>query len=235
MRLLPILAMLLLVSTTAVAECPLPATASGSLHGRPAAERLRYLSRALDADAASARTWGLAWGTVYGVGTLGQIAAMPLLGPEDQKDFVVGIASTAVGVGFTILGLPEVMADAPAFAARAAGGGDECELLAEAERLIVKDAANELSGVTWYLHAANVAFNLGLGLVIGLGFGHWLSALINFVTGAAIGEGTIFTLPTALNGAWARYLSGDLGPPAPTAVQLIPVPVAGGMGLALRF
>jgi hypothetical protein len=235
MRLLALFVVPLLVPSLAVAECPLPVAASPSLQGRSTADRLRALSRALDADAAASRTWALAWGAIYGVGTLGQLAAIPLLGPEDQKDFVVGVASTAVGVGFTILSIPEVMDDAPAFATRAAAGGDECAVLAEAERLIVKDAANEMSGVTWYMHAVNVAFNLGLGLVIGLGFGHWLSALINFVVGAAIGEGTIFTQPTALDGAWNRYLTGDLGPEAPTTVRLTLAPAVGGMGFAVHF
>lgn len=235
MRLL-LLAVPLLTHATALAQCPVPGTASSSLQRHSAAERLGYLTRALEADAAASRTWGLAWGAVYGVGTLGQLAAIPLLGPEDQEDFVVGAASTAVGVGFVILGMPEVVEDAPALAARVAGGGDDCALVAEAERLLVKDAANELSGVAWHVHALNIAFNLGVGLIIGAGFGHWLSALINFVVGAAIGEGTIFTQPTALDGAWRRYLSGDLGLGAEvTAVQLGLVPVAGGLGVAVRF
>ena len=235
MRRALLLALLVLVPRASKAACPLPASAVPGLQQRSTPERLHFLSRALDADAAATRTWRLAWGAIYGVGTMAQLIALPALGPEDQKDFVVGAFSTAVGVGFTIVGTPDVMEDAPVFAARVAMGGDECELLAEAERLIVKDAANELSGVAWYLHAANIAFNLGLGLVIGLGFGHWVSALVNFLVGAAIGEGTFLTQPTALDPAWSRYLTGDLGPPSPTAVQLSPAAVAGGFGLAVHF
>ena len=231
MRLLPILALFALAPTTAAAQCAAPPQASPQLGARPAAERLRFLSRALDTDAANTRIWRLGWGAAYAVGTLGQLAAIPLLGPEDQKDFVVGVASTAVGVAFTLLGTPEVMDDAPAFATRVAAGGDECELLAEAERLIVKDAANEISGVAWYIHAANIAFNLGLGLVIGLGFGHWVSALINFLVGAAIGEGTFFTQPTALDAAWKGYLSGTFAPPALSGVRVSPL----GLGFAVQF
>jgi hypothetical protein len=214
----------------AAAQCPAPSGARAELASRPVSERMGYLSRALDTDAANTRTWRLAWGTTYALGTLGQIIPMPLLGPEDQKDFVVGVLSTASGVAFTLIGTPAVMEDAPLMAARVAAGGDECALLADLERLVVTDAANEMSCVAWYMHAANVAFNLGLGLIIGLGFGHWVSALINFVAGAAVGEATLFTQPAALDGAWKSYLDNSLTS-SPSAVRLSPL----GGGFALAF
>lgn len=227
-----ILAGLVVAPLVSRAQCPVPSGAAPALGERSAAERVRFLTQALEREASAVRTWRAAWGATYALGTLGQLAATPLLDPADQQDFAVGAASTAVGVAFTILGTPEVMEDAPAFSARVAAGGDECQLLAEAEALMVKDAANEASSVAWYFHAANVAFNLGVGLAIGLGFGHWVSALINFLVGAAIGEGTLFTQPVALAGAWSRYLTGSLAPTA--ALRLAPAGV-GLFGLALAF
>ena len=138
-----------------------------------------------------------------------------------------------MGVGFVIISTPDVAENGPPFIRKIDTSEHDCALLAEAEALVAKDAVNERDNVAWYNHLLNVAFNAGIGLVLGLGYGHWLSALLNFLAGVAIGEGTIFTSPTKLADAWDRYLLGDLTRPTPSAIQLRPGTL--GLSLALAF
>jgi hypothetical protein len=231
-----LLALLALLAAPAAARaqgCPAPAEATPALAARTDAERLAFLRTRLQADADASRTWRLAWGATYALATLAQLPVASVVSDSDRPDWLWGALSTGVGVAFTLLGTPDVLDDGPAFALRSAAEGPvDCGLLAEGERLMLKDAANEADGVRWYWHAANVVFNAGVGLVLGLAYGHWLSGLVNFLVGAALGEGTLFTQPVALAGAWQQYLGGGLAAArAPPVLRLAP----GQLGLALSF
>jgi hypothetical protein len=225
-----------LVPVAALADaCPLPALASPTLGARTDAERLRFLRTRLEDDAARARTWREAWVAAYTVGTLGQLVGAGAVAAADQPDWFLGAASTAVGAAFTLMGTPDVVVHAPGFSRRSQGSGPaDCALLAEGEGLLERDAANETDGVRWYWHLASVVFNAGVSLIIGLAYGHWSSALLNFLVGAALGEGTLFTQPQGLVGAWDTYLAGGLGASGPSA-GLRPRLVAGPLGLTLAF
>jgi hypothetical protein len=192
------------------------------------------LRRAVATDVASTGTWRLTWGAVYGVGTLGQMIAVPALGPADQIDFYVGAFSTLVGVGFTLIATPDVYEDGPRLLARLGAVAEAgCEQLADAELVVRNDAANERAAMAWYNHGLNVVFNAAVGVFLGLVYGHWVSGLVNFLVGAAIGEATIFTSPTKLADAWGRYLGGDLSPPQRAMLELHPSTL--GVGFALSF
>lgn len=78
-----------------------------------------------------------------------------------------------------------------------------------------------------------MAFNAGIGLVLGLGYGHWVSAIVNFLAGVLIGEGTILTSPTRLADTWDRYLIGDMTRPPAQTFQVRPGTL--GLSLALAF
>jgi len=69
-------------------------------------------------------------------------------------------------------------------------------LLADAERKLAADAADERWQQGWWTHAGNIAFNTGVLLFLGLGYHHWTSGLINGLSGAAVGETIILTQPT---------------------------------------
>jgi hypothetical protein len=215
------------------APCPDPTGAKSPFTEAETEQRLKVLRNALDVDAKSSLNWRLSWGAAYGVGTAAQLIALPALGPDDRNDFIWGAVSTGVGVGFVIIATPDVFENGPGFVRKIDTSEHDCALLAETEALVAKDAANERDNVAWYNHLLNVAFNAGIGLVLGLGYGHWVSALINFLTGVAIGEGTIFTSPTKLADTWDQYLTGDLTRPTPSAIQVRPGTL--GLSLALAF
>lgn len=206
-------------------------------------ERLTFLSRLLEEESTRARTWTLGWGATYGVMTVAQLAVMPLFPREElengrltqpQTDWYWGALSTAVGVAFSVVDPPEVLVAGPLFAQRARAVTPEstCALIAEGERLLQAGAEHERGGVQWYIHAANVLFNVGFGLILGLGYGRWTSGIVNMAVGSAIGEATVFTSPTHLISGWKRYQQGDSPPPVTFQV----VPNAGpGLGLLVRF
>ncbi|MHB8877432.1 MAG: hypothetical protein ACYC8T_27385, partial [Myxococcaceae bacterium] len=109
-----------------------------------------------------------------------------------------------------------------------------CPTLASAERLFLRDAEGEAFGVSWLLHGANVVFNVAVGLVLGLGWGHWESGAINAAAGIAIGEVMILTQPTGVVSDLERYRGGELRPPAQMAWRVGAGPLGrGGFGLRL--
>ena len=67
------------------------------------------------------------------------------------------------------------------------------------------------------MHAANVLVNVGFGLVLGIGYDHWVAGAVNFAIGVVFGELTIFTMPLRL----------------PTTLRLVPLLRPDGGGLAL--
>ena len=209
-------------------------TAAG---GRSDAARLDFLSTQLLAESGRAHRWTLGWSTTYGMLALGQAAVVAQVAPEEQVDWWIGAAATAVGVAFTLVDPLEVMDAGPGFAKRAAKPTDVCALIAEGEGLLERGAAQEQSGAAWYLHAVNVAFNVGVGLILGLGYGHWASGAVNAALGVALGEGTLLTAPRHLVSAWSGYQRGELGGEVPISVSVFPLvlPRGAGLGLTLRF
>lgn len=204
--------------------------------GPDATARLHALARLFSAESARATAWTAGWGLGYAALTVGQLLAVPALSPEDRPDWYLGAASSAVGVAFVLVDPLEVRDAAPDFARRASAASPEaaCALLVEAEGLLARSAEHEVTGRRWYVHAANVAFNVAVGLVIGLGFKHWGSAALSAGLGIAMGEATIFTSPSLLASAWADYQGGRLAAEgAAVAVHLAPQLVPGGGGLLL--
>lgn len=216
-------------------NCPLPPDASPrSIAAQSNEARLAFLSKILVEESNRAVNWTLGWGATYATLAIAQLAIMPLFPQEEQPDWYWGALSTVVGVAFTVIDPLEVREAGPVYAQRVNGApaSESCALIAEGERLLVEGAAHELSGVQWYIHAANVLFNVGLGLVLGLGYGRWTSGAINAAIGTAIGEATILTSPQHLISHWKAYRSGE---PA-TAVSFHVVPTAGpGVGVMIRF
>lgn len=228
-------AVVLMCSLVVRAECARPQNASpGGVAGQSDEARLAFLSKLLEEESGRARTWAFVWGGSYGLLGVAQLAVMPFFPREEQPDWYWGAASTAVGLAFVLLGKPDVQDAGPVFARRASAVTPDatCTLIAEGERLLEAGAENEESSFKWYLHVGNVLFNVGLGLVLGLGYGHWEGAIINAIVGTAIGEGNIVTSPAHLISGWKRYRQGE----APSPVSFFVVPTAGpGLGVLMRF
>lgn len=218
-------------------ECAVPEGASPvSVASQGADVRLRFLSKLLREEGDASKRWSGGWGGLYGLLAVTQLAVMPLFAKEEWPDWYWGAGSSLVGVAFTVLGPLEVQHAGEPFAksAERASGDEVCRLIAEGERLLREGAEQEAGSARWFMHAGNVLFNAGLGLVLGLGYERWVSAAINFAVGTLIGELTIFTAPNQLVPGLERYLRGGGERPPPLTVRV--VPTAGpGLGVFVTF
>lgn len=231
------LAAVLTCSWAAMAEtCARPADSSGeSIAAQSDSSRLSYLSALLSEESGNARLRALGWGGTFGVLTIGQLVAIPLLPSDMAPDLYWGALSAALGAAFIVLDPLEVLEAGPRFAqrVRSSSPDDACALIAEGERLLQSGAQAEVDGRRWYIHVGNVLFNVGLGLLLGFGYGHWSSGFLNMGVGIAVGEATIFISPSKLIAGWEQYLRGSA---KPTAVSLSLVAAPGpGVGVLLRF
>lgn len=217
------------------ADCARPEGATpGSVATQTPEARLAFMAKLFEEESAAATRWTLGWGSTYAALTIAQLAVMPFFSRDDQPDWYWGALSSVVGVAFSTLDPLEVMSAGPGFArrARAATEDDTCKLLEEGERILRDGAEHEAFGRSWFIHAGNVVFGIGMTLLLGLAYGHWESGIISGATSILIGEATIFTSPNQLISGWEKYRSGGATP----AVTFHVIPTAGpGFGLLMRF
>ena len=147
-------------------------------------------------EAHRVRVWRVAWGVGATVvaGVQGGIA----LASDDHDtkvDMTVGAIST-LGIFLGVLLPPDIETSPHTEACPAR--------LVESEKRLAKAADNERSARSPLFHVANGLFNIGVGLVLGLGYGHWTSGAVNAAVGFAVGEAQILTTP---NGATSPQLA----------------------------
>lgn len=228
---LPVLALVVCLSTSALAiECAAPeGTTAHGLAAQSPEERIAFLSTLLGQQAVAIQRWKLLWGAGYGLVTIGQLALMPLL-PTHREDWVIGAVSSAVGFAVVVVDPMEVIEGGPLFVERARVVTPEqtCQLLIDGERMLSAGARKQAFSTSWISHVANVLFNVGVGLVLGLGYGRWQTAGINGAVGIAIGEATTLTTPTGLVDGWERYRFGAKNE-AKVTVRLVPSGLGAGM------
>jgi hypothetical protein len=229
------------LSTPAFAvDCAVPeGTTPQGVASQGTDARLAFLAKLLEEEGQAARRWTLIWGGAYGVLTIAQLGVMGLAPENEKADWYWGAISTAVGVAFSVLDPLEALDGGAAYAKRSATVAPEqtCQLLLDGERMLREGAEHEELGMKWFIHAGNVLFNLGIGLVLGLGYGRWTTGIVNAAVGVAIGELTIFTSPNKLVPGWQRYrMGGGGGSGASAGVSLHFVTTPGpGVGLLLSF
>jgi hypothetical protein len=164
--------------------------------------------------AGQGRVWTWGWGLGIGAAGVGSLAAVPFVSAGDRVDWYAGAVSAAIGVVPFLLSPLSVVHDAPRLHASLLSPPDDdarvCLLLADAERTLAADAANQRWQQGWWIHAGNVAFNTGVMLFLGLGYHHWTSGIINGAAGAAVGEAIIFTQPTGTIDDLAAYQRANL-------------------------
>jgi hypothetical protein len=198
--------------------------------------RLRFIHERLHVDARHARIWSYAWGTIYSALAAGQFVAAPLVSHASGLDLYVGGGAALIGVIPLVVTPLKVIGDEKRLdeLETEASKTDSCVALAQAEKLLNRDAANEARGRSLLFHGGNVVFNVGLFLVLGAGFGHWTSATISLLTGIATGEVMIFTQPVGAVEALRQYRRGDLGSPlAGVRMGIAPLIAKGRAGMVL--
>lgn len=189
--------------------------------------QVRFIQHELAGNARLANRWNQGWTASLAVATAGQAAVIPLVSTSDRVDYYVGSASALAGVLSLAFMPPTSLEDAIKFENHR-DNPDRCALAREGELLLERGAKYEDSTTGPLAHIGNIAFNLGLGAILGFGFHHWESALINVLAGSAVGEALVFTYPATLGPALERYRAGDLSASRATRVSF-------GSGLTLTF
>ena len=241
-----LLCALLIASAVRATECPLPPGASSALAAADADARLKFIQKGMRHAAHKARIW--AWsgaGVLVAVGSFQLTGAIKVPDRGDRIDLWAGAASIFFSLAQMAVVPPLVTIDqwtVDRHVRKAGPGGDRCRLLAEAERLLVRDARSEEQGTGLGMQVATLVFNFGTGLVLGFGYHRWDSAASNIVIGTALGELQILTQPTESVTLLQRYRAGDLSAPKKSArdpLRWALVPSLGrdrvGLSLGLNF
>ena len=194
-------------------RCPSPAGGSDTVAAMDGTIRLRWIDTHLSTTAHHARLWTWGWGIGIGAATVANLAPLPFVAKENRIDWYVGAGTTIIGIVPLLIAPLDVVTDAKQVRAAMARDLNEatvCRLLADAETKLIRDAENQEDGQRWWMHAANVALNTGVGLFLGLGYHHWGAGVLNTVGGSAIGEAIILTQPTGSITDLHRYRMGEL-------------------------
>jgi hypothetical protein len=202
------LGLLAATAGTALARpCPNMTGADGRLVSVDGDVRLDWIREHLDRTARHARIWAWGWGGGIGAAGAASLAAVPFVAPQNRVDWYTGAVSAAVGVLPFAIDPPKVIRDARELNAE---HGEVCVVLSDAEMRLVRSAEDQQRGLTWWFHVGNLAFNTGVTLFLGLGYGHWTAGLINGLAGLAVGEAIYFTQPTATIEDLRTYRTGAL-------------------------
>jgi len=209
-----------------------------SLERIDAGRRLRYIRDQLVRDASRMRIWQATWIGVYGAVTVANTVGLVLSNNEtDYIDWGLGVGSSVVGL-ITVLIPKKVQHDARALSERigaAPPGTDPCALLAEAEAVLLRDAAEEAFTTSALAHVGSFLFNLGITVTL-MAVGHLDEALMHGFVGLVVGEVQIDTQPIGAVKALRNYRVGLLdGPPGPPPVAWRILPSAAQGRYTLSF
>jgi len=223
-------------ATSSATACPLPPEASPELARLSPDRRLEFLHRKLLLASQEATTWSTVWIGANALFIAGQGAVIPFYAENSRPVLVVGIAATVIAaIPLVVLPL-QVVHDGPAYdeRVRKARPADQCALIAEGEKLLLRDSWAEVGVSNLTSHLINAFYNLGVGLLMGFAFHQWPSAVGAMASGFTIGEIAQFSSPRGLAVDVQDYFSGRLVTNAPPAVQLRPAAGA-GVGFSVAF
>jgi hypothetical protein len=214
--------------------------ASAGAHAQPAAgtggldldARLAFIEHELDSQRLRSQAWQYGWMSVDMVGLgLGSYQATVASDAGHRATGIVDATKSALDLlNLTLLPLPGLHGADPIRAMPGNTPEQRQAQLDAAERLLARSAARATQQRSLIEHIGNVGINVFGGAAI-LGFGDPRDALIDTVTGIAMGELMIFTAPWAPVRSLAEYRSrfGGLA----SAMQVRPRP--GGLEVAFRF
>jgi hypothetical protein len=175
--------------------------------------RLAFIRAALADDYRHARFWTLGWGAVFGAAVVGELAVSPAFPEQERPSLYIAAGAAALGAVNVAVRRPPVLRDHRWLERRVASeraGADPCALLADAERLLVRDAAGEADLRGWLPRIGVTVINLTRLLVVGLVFHQWVQGALDFTVGITVGAIQMNTAPTEAVDALARYRAATI-------------------------
>jgi hypothetical protein len=197
--------------------------------------RLRFLADAFHREIRDVDLWSWSWGTTYVAASGAQGTAAALVRDGDARvDLTVGALSAAFGA-LTLYGLPLRVTLPLRDRLRGWTGPDRCRLLVEAEATLGDVADRQRLASSWIPHVGNVLFNIGIGLILGWGYGHWKAAALSAGIGIAVGEANVLTQPHRLPDVLERYREGRLEHTARAEDLMAVTGTGAGLGWSFSF
>jgi hypothetical protein len=219
--------------TAAASPCPVdPAIgpASTVLATLQPDERTAFLRTRIDTAARRSRIWAASWGAGLGALTIGQLAIAPAVPRADRIDFWVGAVASGIGALSRVVFLPAVLRERRRLARLPRNAG-RCDRLAAHERAVAASAKGERQGRALWMHGLTLAYNAGVGLVLGLAFHRPVPANRLAAIGAVIGEVMVVTQPTVMLRTLDDYRAGRLFGPGTWRPRPLVLRGGGGIGL----
>lgn len=188
---------------------------SAALGAIDSGRRLDFIQRRLNADARRVRIWAWSWASIYtGLVVVNGTRLALSRSREDKIDNGTATGASMLGLAVLAIMPPAVLRDQARLARIVARSGerdsDRCALVAAAERILLRDAASEAFSAGPLPHAGNFVFNMGLGLLLAVGFGRLDTGMIVALTGMTVGEIQMLSVRTRVRETLARYRSGAL-------------------------
>jgi len=209
-----LLALLVPIAARAQTRCPAP-RGMEAVATVDAEERLRFLDAALKHASKQSAAWAWSWVGIYSALATYNILWATVNADQDKRiDGAVGAFGSLVGLAVIAVLPPKAIGDEWKFSRMRRQKVEICALIAEGEKMLVRDADGEEFGHSALVHAGNIAFNAVLGGVLAGVFHHTDQAAITALVGTAIGEIQTLTCPSPASKSLERYRSGDLAPVA---------------------
>jgi hypothetical protein len=233
---LALVMLLTIEGTGAPTKCP-TSTLEGGTPALVAADdmaRLNFLRDHARRASRRARIWTYSWMGIHGTISATNLALVPVVDRDARVDRYVAASSSGVGFLTAILTRPKVQRTADRLVEIPEGGDYPCGTIETGERLLKEWAADDVKSKSWPVYVGSVAFSVGMGLILGLGYDRWTSAALQTGAGILVGQTFIYTRPRDSIDALERYKAGNLEiPPAP-ALTLVPFGL-GGLAVAGSF
>jgi hypothetical protein len=198
------------------------------------AERVRFVSAALHADASNARWWNLAWVSVS-LGATGTNTVLAAYANDwgHRAYNLEGALNGLITPALVLLQPLRAPFDAEAVD-RLRVRMDGCDAVAQAERLLQLVAQDEQSRVSWLKIGVPLAANVALLAGIGLAVGDWQNGAPLLIGETVVIAGQLWTTPQGARRALEQYRSGQLGAQRTTGLpQVVPFCTAIACGAAL--
>jgi hypothetical protein len=208
--------------------------AAGPAHAQPcdpaeATRRRAVIDAQLAADARPSFLWNTGWGIGLGVAAVGSgvFALKPEWAPIDvDRGLRAGLTVTAIksvigSAGRFVLPLKIRPIPPPT--------GDACADLAAAEAALAWTAGKQ-KRTFWLNLIGATALHIGGGLVVGIGYDDWTTALIGLGTGLLVSGAIAITQPT---GSWKLHKRGI--PREASSWLLLPDVAPGRAGVVLTL
>lgn len=151
----------------------------------------RAVVQVLDEDAVQGSRWAWGWGVTLGSNIAAQLTLAALVDDYGFRvDRFVGASSSTIGLLAVIISRPKAMS-----VRRELGA---CPTREAVNAAILKVSHEERFAQAWYQHVLGAAFNVGVGLYLGLAYDHWRTGVLQGVVGTGVSELMIRTRPNRM-------------------------------------